>query len=136
VNLHPATEADLDEIAAMQRACPEASQWDPRTYLGYTCLVAREGPAAAGFLVARQTAPGEHEILNLGVVPSSRRKGVAKALLFHLISTGSGSWFLEVRASNSAALGLYKDFGFQQVGERKEYYKNPAESAIVMRIIS
>lgn len=136
MKVRPATEADLEAIARIQAACPEASQWEPAEYLGYRCLVAEEGKLIQGFAVARETAPGESEVLNLAVVQSARRKGVARALLSDLIRPSSGSWFLEVRASNTAARKLYQGFGFQQVGERRDYYSEPLESAIVMRMFS
>ena len=39
---------------------------------------------------------------------------------------------LEVRASNEAAIALYKSLGFFEAGRRKHFYKNPAEDALVM----
>ena len=41
---------------------------------------------------------------------------------------------LEVRPSNTAALKLYEGFGFEQVGERKNYYSNPAENAVLLTL--
>ena len=39
---------------------------------------------------------------------------------------------LEVRKSNEPAIALYKSFGFEQNGLRKNYYKNPTEDALIM----
>lgn len=33
--------------------------------------------------------------------------------------------FLEVRASNAPAISLYEDFGFKNLGQRKDYYDAP-----------
>lgn len=118
----------MPAIAAIQAASPEASQWKAEEYLGYTCLLADD----AAFIVTRQLAPGEHEILNLAVAPKARRKGVARALLTHVLAT-PGDWFLEVRESNSAAIGLYESTGFQRFGTRPGYYGASSEAAIVMR---
>ncbi|HEX7597469.1 MAG TPA: ribosomal-protein-alanine N-acetyltransferase, partial [Polyangia bacterium] len=41
---------------------------------------------------------------------------------------------LEVRRSNEAALGLYRRFGFVEVGMRPRYYEDNDEDAIVMRL--
>ena len=41
--------------------------------------------------------------------------------------------FLEVRAHNAPALALYAALGFESVGRRKNFYKNPPEDALVMR---
>ena len=39
---------------------------------------------------------------------------------------------LEVRESNSAAISLYSKFGFIKAGERKNYYSDPTEAAVLM----
>ena len=41
---------------------------------------------------------------------------------------------LEVRPSNTAAVKLYEGFGFEQVGERKNYYSNPTENAVLLTL--
>jgi ribosomal-protein-alanine N-acetyltransferase len=43
--------------------------------------------------------------------------------------------FLEVAASNTAALGLYRDMGFLEAGRRPGYYrrKHGTEDALIMR---
>ena len=39
---------------------------------------------------------------------------------------------LEVRPSNAAAIALYRRFGFQEVGRRKNYYDLPKEDALIL----
>ena len=39
---------------------------------------------------------------------------------------------LEVRESNCNAISLYSKLGFEKVGLRKNYYKNPNENAVLM----
>jgi polysaccharide biosynthesis protein PslH len=136
--LRPAGEEDLDAIMRIQAASPETSQWERRDWLGFDCTVAvwRADNAVAGVLLSRQTAHGEREVLNLAVAPAARRKGVALRLLEHELERGQGSWFLEVRESNTAAIALYEGMGFRRVGRRKEYYLDPSESGIVMRFLS
>jgi ribosomal-protein-alanine N-acetyltransferase len=90
----------------------------------------------AGFLVSRATAPGEREILNLAVAPPQRRRGVAGRLLEQELGRGEGSWFLEVRESNTPAIRLYQALGFRFAGRRERYYQNPPEAGIVMRFLS
>ena len=46
------------------------------------------------------------------------------------------AWFLEVRESNDAAINLYKTLGFAATGRRENYYSEPPEAAIVMRVFS
>lgn len=45
---------------------------------------------------------------------------------------GAISTFLEVRESNTAALEMYRKFGYVEDGRREGYYKDNAEAAILM----
>ena len=135
MKVRAATSEDLPAIAEIQALSPEASQWEPESYLNYDCTVAIE-TRVIGFLVARQTAPGEREILNLAVDPSQRRRGVARALLAAELGREKNQWFLEVRASNQSALELYQGAGFRVTGRRESYYSNPSEQGIVMQFDS
>jgi len=127
---------DLPAIAAIQDASPEASQWDPASYLDYECSVATSGGRVLGFLVVRQVAVEEREILNLAVDPAERRRGVARKLLESELRRAKTRWFLEVRASNSSAVNLYESAGFREAGRRETYYSDPIESGIVMKFDS
>ena len=124
---------DREAIAAIQRACPEASSWDPA---GYDVAVAELAGVVVGFLVTRRVVADELEILNLAVAPEQRRKGIARELLLQLAKTHKGVIFLEVRESNSPAIALYQALGFQEVSRRRGYYSNPPEAAIVMNFHS
>jgi ribosomal-protein-alanine N-acetyltransferase len=136
VIVRAATVADLAEIAAIQLASPAAAQWDSASYLHYDCEVAVVGNRVAGFLVTRQTTRGEREILNLAVDPERRRQGVARRLLRDELNRCKGTWFLEVRESNAAAIGLYRSAGFEIAGHRPGYYNDPQEAGVVMRFLS
>jgi [ribosomal protein S18]-alanine N-acetyltransferase len=89
------------------------------------------------FLVAHHVAE-EWELENVVVARAQQRKGVARELLAVLISrakeTNSRAVFLEVRASNVPARGLYEKAGFHETGRRKSYYQNPLEDAILYRL--
>jgi len=132
--------ADLNAIAAIQQASPAAAQWDVAGYLDYNLSVAMCGRQVAGFLVWRplgaSTDREECEILNLAVLPDLRRLGIGRALVRTLAESFPGAIFLEVRPSNSGAIGLYKSLGFQEVGLRPGYYASPPEAAIVMKFHS
>jgi ribosomal-protein-alanine N-acetyltransferase len=140
--VRPITAEDLPAIAAIQSHSPEASQWDPLSYLNRDCWVAitspdeKQGTRVLGFLVARQTAPNEREILNVAVDPCERQKGVARALFEAELGRGKNQWFLEVRESNSCAIKLYQSVGFRVIARRESYYANPPEAAIVMKFDS
>lgn len=77
----------------------------------------------------------EAHVTNIAVDPNRRREGFARRILGHLAETaiarGAQALTLEVRVSNEAALGLYRDFGFAPAGIRQRYYEN-SEDALVM----
>ncbi|HLK66351.1 MAG TPA: ribosomal protein S18-alanine N-acetyltransferase [Bryobacteraceae bacterium] len=128
--------SDLEEVAAIQAASPESALWNVNEYSQYEFTVAILNGRVAGFLVAREVAPDERELLNLAVSPEFRRRGIARELLTSLLESFSGAVFLEVRESNQAARNIYKSMGFKEVGRRREYYQNPLETAIVMKFHS
>lgn len=78
------------------------------------------------------------EILNIAVHPRFRKRGVGtellKRALEELISghQDSKTIRLEVRESNTPAIALYKRFGFEVIGRRRDYYHSPREDAILM----
>lgn len=136
IEIRPLLAADLPQIAEIQAASPEASQWDPSSYLAYQGWVATLASQVTGFLVLRQTAPGEREILNLAIAPVFRRRGIGKELFKHAVTVEQAEWFLEVRESNIPAIRFYEGLGFERKGLRGAYYYDPPEAAIVMRFLS
>lgn len=132
MTIRPFQPADLARVREIQMASPEASQWGVD---GYQCIVIGES-CVMGFLLSRQLAPDEHELLNIAVHPQARRQGHARQLLQHALKQSPGSWYLEVRKSNSAARRLYEAVGFQVCGHRPAYYHNPPETGIVMKFVS
>jgi [ribosomal protein S18]-alanine N-acetyltransferase len=89
----------------------------------------------AGLWFVPEPGGDQAHVTNIVVAPDSRRLGVAGRLMTTLASTaierGCAAWTLEVRASNTAAQELYRQFGFVPAGMRKRYYEN-TEDAIVM----
>jgi [ribosomal protein S18]-alanine N-acetyltransferase len=130
--IRPMRDADADAVARIQSAAGEASQWDPRGYLAFESTVLELDGQIAAFLVTRQTAPDEAEILNLAVDPDYRRRGLARKLLAAAFRQPR-TFFLEVRQSNTAAQSLYRSLGFTECGRRPGYYRNPDEDAVLMR---
>jgi ribosomal-protein-alanine acetyltransferase len=131
-----ATEADLPAISEIQASAPEASQWNPRDYLAYECRVAEQDNLVLGFLVRRAVAEREWEILNLAVAPNVRRQGIGRQLLSDMLARHAGEFFLEVRESNESARRFYARMGFKMVTKRLQYYANPPDAAIVMKLYS
>jgi ribosomal-protein-alanine N-acetyltransferase len=89
----------------------------------------------AGMIVVR-TVAGEAEVLNLAVLPTRRRRGLASGLvqaaLARARAAGAHRAFLEVRESNVGARGFYANMGFTEAGRRRGYYSNPIEDALVL----
>ncbi|MBD2327560.1 ribosomal protein S18-alanine N-acetyltransferase [Alkalinema sp. FACHB-956] len=78
----------------------------------------------------------EAHITILAVHPDYRGHGLGQRLLWALLKSavarGLTRSTLEVRVSNTAAIGLYKKFGFQEVGLRKKYYSDNQEDALIL----
>lgn len=90
-----------------------------------------------GFIILSILAEECH-ILNIGVSRAHQRQGVGKILLNHALQEAITLYhakmaYLEVRRSNTRAINLYKQFAFEQIGERKLYYPGPheAEDALI-----
>ena len=94
--------------------------------------------AVAGFIVSRRVA-GELHVNNVAVRPEFRRQGLAAQLLEAVLTQGrrggAQTAFLEVRAGNVAAQGLYRRCGFQVTGRRRRYYRQPEEDALLMSLL-
>ncbi len=95
-----------------------------------------------GYFVAMKGFEEVH-LLNITVAPEQQGRGWARAMLEALAVWSRGQaaelLWLEVRASNTRALKVYKDHGFQLVSVRQDYYPagpkaNGREDAIVMSL--
>ena len=100
---------------------------------GYGAVQLAAYPLAAVF----QLAADEASLESVTITPEHRGQGAGRALLTHALAAlkaeGAALCFLEVRAHNTPALALYAALGFEAVGRRKNFYKNPPEDALVMR---
>lgn len=78
----------------------------------------------------------EGDICNVAVFDKFRRRGVATALIQHLVDYAVENQLsfitLEVRESNIGAQKFYETMGFETIGIRKNFYDNPKEHAILM----
>lgn len=82
--------------------------------------------------IALQNLVGELEVTNIAVLKAYQGRGYASQLMKYL-EERSEPIFLEVRASNQVAQALYRKFGFDNLGIRKNYYHEPQEDAVIMR---
>jgi [ribosomal protein S18]-alanine N-acetyltransferase len=143
-----ANESDLPQLVVMSEAAGSAAQWTQQQWLDIfrTQMPARlawiaekdgaeSGTGGTGFLVAQNGGP-EWELENIAVLPGLRREGVGRgllsALLTHARSVQAERVLLEVRASNLSAIRFYSGCGFQLLAKRGDYYRSPAEDALIM----
>ncbi len=102
---------------------------------GYVSLVAESDQRVVGYIGYRSVLD-EADITNVAVSPDLRRHGIGHELLERLLSLagqkGICTIFLEVRISNTAAITLYQHAGFRACGQRKNYYTEPEEDALLM----
>jgi ribosomal-protein-alanine N-acetyltransferase len=90
-----------------------------------------------GFVIAR-CGIDDWEIENIVVAQERRRHGVGGALVQEMLQkalqAGATAVSLEVRESNRPARVLYEKLGFSEAGRRRDYYRNPSEDALLLRI--
>lgn len=136
------TVAHLDAVAELERECfahPWSRQSLEMTLGGDDSLffVAEQDGRVIGY-IGMSFVLDEGYIYNVAVEKSSRKNGVGSALIQTLVNYGKKNGFafitLEVRESNAAARSLYSSFGFIKVGERKKYYSDPVDNAVLMTL--
>ena len=131
----------VPQVAALEKLC-FADPWGEMSIASELqsiwsyWVVAIDGEQLVGY-IGSQSSIDETDIMNMAVHPDWRRRGIAEKLITCLIEElkkrGSHALMLEVRASNAPAIALYEKLGFQQVGRRKNYYRNPKEDALILR---
>ncbi|MEI6845825.1 MAG: ribosomal protein S18-alanine N-acetyltransferase [Candidatus Firestonebacteria bacterium] len=134
-------ESDLDEVARLEGQV-FTLPWTRALFLrdlkenkSARFFTARENGVLAGY-AGFWLLQDEMNIVNIAVHPESRRKGVGRALLKHILSAGlqEGAKIatLDVRRNNLAAQKLYESAGFIPIAVRKKYYSDNQEDAVVM----
>jgi ribosomal-protein-alanine N-acetyltransferase len=140
--VRPAGAGDLPRIMDIAKRSATAAQWSEAHYQqlfspGRLALLVEDAGEVTGFIVGRETAE-EWEIENIAVSGVARRRGLASRLVGEFLhrarNSGAREVFLEVRESNRAARVLYEKWAFIEAGRRKQYYQNPVEDALVLKI--
>jgi len=134
-----AAAADGDELACLHARLFEPG-WDAASFAkllahpASLAFVARlpQPRAVVGFIMA-QVAGGEAEILTLGVHKDRQRQGIATRLLAAILCAAGQRklerLYLEVAASNRAAIAFYQRAGFAPIGRRAAYYQRARQRA-------
>lgn len=133
--------AALDRAQAIESAC-FTNPWSADDFRQVTrdgralCLGLWVAQELVGYAVGYVEGTRLH-LANLAVDSARQRQGWGGLLLRQILARAGGCGCrvcaLEVRASNTAALQLYRQHGFAQVARHPGYYTCPVESAVVMR---
>ena len=136
------TEEHVAQVAELEKICFGSAAWSENSIASELdnplalWIVAEDAGKVLGY-VGSQTVMDETDMMNVAVHPDYRNQGIATALIAGLVGAlqkqGSRCLTLEVRASNENAIRLYQSMEFEEVGRRKDYYRNPSEDALILR---
>lgn len=136
------TIADVDAVLTIEQTV-QAYPWTRGNFCdalesGYLCYVEETSEGMVAGYAVLMPGVDEAELLNMAVATVHQRKGLGSAMLIAMLKMandmGLSRVLLEVRASNLAAMALYRSAGFKEVSVRRAYYRNAngSEDAIVM----
>ncbi len=137
------SESLFSRLSDLDKQCVGNDGWSAESFKSETekdngiVLYAVENDIVTG-LICGYFAADEADITSIAVAPEYRRQGIAAKLMHEFLGTLpdiTKCIFLEVRESNSAAIGLYEKFGFKKLSIRKNFYSFPDENAVVMQLL-
>jgi len=143
VGIRPMQELDVRAVHAIETEV-HAYPWTLGIFqdclrVGYCCWVDEVATSVTSYGIM-SIAAGESHVLNIGVASAMQRRGLGSRMLSHMLELAArhqaGTTFLEVRPSNVAALALYRQFGFIEVGLRRGYYpgNKGREDAVILAL--
>lgn len=132
---------DLDDVMELEFKC-FTTPWSREAFFNEITknqfayyLVAEQDGKVIGYCGLWVISDDAH-ITNIAIHPSERRKGIGDYLFRGAMdmakTLGAVKMSLEVRVSNEPAQSLYRKYGFQKGGIRKNYYTDNQEDALVM----
>lgn len=135
------TTADLDEVMAIETEIYDYP-WTRGIFqdcmrVGYRCHVLQQDDGIKAYSVL-SIGVAEAHVLTLCVRPDSQRQGFGRMMMEHMlelaVQAGAETILLEVRPSNTAAIQLYHQLQFNEVGTRPDYYPSAEgrEDALIM----
>jgi ribosomal-protein-alanine N-acetyltransferase len=141
--------ADLVDVIALEHEVFPDDPWSPEMFADevvqppesrlYLIAEADAGGSALAGYAGLMFVPGgtQADVLTIAVRQAYWGRGIGSALLDALVTAardrGCAEVFLEVRADNSRAHGLYRRRGFADIGIRRGYYQPSGADAITMR---
>jgi N6-L-threonylcarbamoyladenine synthase len=144
IKILPAREQHIDQMMVLERACFGSDAWAEESmrfemladHTRYFVLL--EGEKIRGYAgLSKVPTSTQADIQTVAVDPPLRGQGYGRKLLEKLLSEaqdlGASEIFLEVRADNPVAQGLYVSLGFEHIDTRKRYYQPEGVDAWIMR---
>ena len=141
LHMRPMQDNDIDEVMAVELLAYEfpwtKGNMQDCLKSGYSCWIYLQERCVIGYAIM-SVAVGEANILNLCIHPDMQGHGLGRKLLEQMLMLArqqqADTAFLELRASNRVASGLYDAVGFNEMGVRRNYYpaKKGREDAILM----
>lgn len=136
-----AADAEIDAVVALESESftnpwsRETLVWELKNSDVTRAYLLRDSPDIVVAFCVCWVIFDELHINTLAVAPADRRRGLATALLRHVMAdaaaAGATKATLEVRASNTAAIALYERLGFRIAATRPGYYAKPTENALI-----
>lgn len=145
MTLRDAAPEDLDAIMMIENRSFPTDAWSRETMSseltgphGRYLVDEHEGGVIGYGGVRALRGSADADIQTIALLTEYRGQGRGRALLHALLAAaaerGAREVFLEVRADNPAAEGLYLAEGFREIGRRPRYYQPDDVDAIVMRL--
>lgn len=145
MTLRDATPADLEAIMAIENRSFPTDAWSSEMMAAELesphgrYLVDEHESAVIGYGGVRALrGSADADVQTIALLAEFRGQGRGRALLRALLSAaverGAREVFLEVRADNPSAEGLYLAEGFEEIARRPHYYQPDDVDAIVMRL--
>jgi len=135
----------LEEVHNAELECFPEEAWSFKDFddllkidavKGYILVDSEKNGEIVAYMMAYEVVD-EAELINIAVLPKHRRKKLGNyflnSWLKHLQEIETVAVFLDVRESNTPAIGFYKSFGFELLGIRRNYYSD-GEDALVMKL--
>lgn len=144
IDIRNAVHADIDQIMLIEPEAFGKHHWSKQSFINefasnyshyFVAELNHTQKQIIGY-IGYWIIQDEGHITTLAVSSMYKRKHLADILLYTLIRDtikNSINWLtLEVRATNVAAVNLYKKYGFKQLGIRKYYYQDNNEDALIL----
>lgn len=143
IAFRPMRDVDLDAVVELERTA-YGFPWSKTVFkdclrAGYHCRVLELDGNVQGYGIM-SIFVGESHMLNVCIGRGAQGQGFGRLLMRHLLTVArerkARTAMLEVRPSNLAAIHLYHDMGFNEVGVRCGYYPDVdgREDALILAI--